>query len=70
VATRPQKRRRVRKVRARIGNRPPLPYLDVSTTYNAAEKTIYVNVLNRSKDKDLATRIDNQEGALQGEIGV
>src|SRR5262245_15679485 len=46
----------------KIGNRPPLPYLDVSTTYNAAEKTIYVNALNRSKDKDIATRIDNQEG--------
>jgi alpha-L-arabinofuranosidase len=54
----------------KVGNRPPLPYLDVSTTYNAAEKTIYVNVLNRSKDKALATRIDNQEGALQSEVGV
>lgn len=54
----------------KVGNRPPLRYLDVSTTYNAAEKTIYVNVLNRSKDKDLATRIDNQEGALQSEVGV
>jgi alpha-L-arabinofuranosidase len=54
----------------KVGNRPPLPYLDVSTTYNAAEKTIYVNVLNRSKDKDLATRIDNQEGALLSEVGV
>ena len=47
-----------------------LCYLDVSTTYNAAEKTIYVNVLNRSKDKDLTTRIDNQEGSLQSEVGV
>jgi alpha-L-arabinofuranosidase len=54
----------------KIGNRPPLPYLDVSTTYNAAEKTIYVNALNRSKDKDIATRIDNQEGVLQSEVGV
>ncbi len=54
----------------KTGNRPPLPYLDVSTTYNAAEKTIYANVLNRSKDKDIVTRIDNQEGALQSEVGV
>ena len=54
----------------RVGNRPPLRYLDVSTTYNAAEKTIYLNVLNRSKDKEIATRIDNQEGALLGDIGV
>ncbi|HEV2446652.1 MAG TPA: alpha-L-arabinofuranosidase C-terminal domain-containing protein, partial [Candidatus Sulfopaludibacter sp.] len=41
-----------------------LPYLDVSATYNAAEKTLYVNVLNRSKSQDIATRIENQEGAL------
>ena len=54
----------------KVGNRPALKYLDVSTTYNAAEKTIYVNVLNRSKDKDITTRIDNQEGAIQNEVGV
>src|SRR4029450_4926142 len=48
----------------------PLRYLDVSTTYNAAAKTLYVNVLNRSKDKDLTTRIQNQQGAVQGEGGV
>jgi alpha-L-arabinofuranosidase len=54
----------------KVANRPPLRYLDVSTTYNAAAKTLYVNVLNRSKDKDLTTRIENQEGALQGEVGV
>jgi len=29
-----------------------------------------VNVLNRSKDKDLSTRIENQEGQLASEIGV
>ncbi len=54
----------------KVGNRPPLRYLDVSTTYNAAERTLYVNVLNRSKDKDLTTRIENQEGVLQSEVGV
>lgn len=54
----------------KVGNRPALKYLDVSTTYNAAEKTLYVNVLNRSKDKDLTTRIDNQEGGLLNEVGV
>ena len=42
----------------------------ISTTYNAAEKANFVNALNRSKDKDLATQIDNQEGALQSEVGV
>jgi alpha-N-arabinofuranosidase len=54
----------------RVGNRRPLQYLDVSTTYNPTDRTLYVNVLNRSKDKDLATRIDNQEGRLDGEVGV
>ena len=49
----------------KIQNRPAeLKYLDVSTTFNAKEKLLYVNVLNRSKDKDLATRIENQEGQL------
>jgi alpha-L-arabinofuranosidase len=47
-----------------------LRYLDVSTTYNAAEKTIYVNALNRSIDKDITTRIDNQEGQLTNAVGV
>src|SRR5262249_8932757 len=41
----------------RVGNRPPLKYLDVSATYNPQERAIYLNALNRSKDKDLATRI-------------
>ena len=27
-------------------------------------------MLNRSKDKDLTTRIENQEGSLQSEVGV
>ena len=31
---------------------------------------MYSNVLNRSKDKDLATRIDNQEGRIESEVGV
>lgn len=45
-------------------NRPPLGYLDVSATYNPRTREIFVNVLNRSRDRDLATRIDNQEGQL------
>ncbi len=38
-----------------IANRRPLRYLDVSATYNAGEQMIYLNVLNRSKDKDTST---------------
>jgi alpha-L-arabinofuranosidase len=54
----------------KIQNRPALGYLDVSATYNPKDRVIYLNVLNRSKDKDLSTRIDNQEGQLQSEVGV
>jgi alpha-N-arabinofuranosidase len=54
----------------KIQNRPPLSYLDVSATYNPKERAVYVNVLNRSKDKDLSTRIDNQEGQLESEVSV
>ena len=50
--------------------RTEVPYLDVSTTYNAGTRTLFVNVLNRSKSQDIATRIESQEGALarSGEI--
>ncbi len=41
-----------------------IPYLDVSTTYNPKERTLYFNVLNRSKSQDIATRIESQEGVL------
>ena len=54
----------------KIQNRPALGYLDVSATYNAKDRAIYLNVLNRSKDKDLSTRIENQEGHLESEVGV
>jgi len=54
----------------RIQTRPPLRYLDVSATFDAKNHQVYLNVLNRSKDKDIATRIDNQEGALESEVGV
>jgi alpha-N-arabinofuranosidase len=54
----------------KIQNRPELKYLDVSSSYNSNERTIYVNVLNRSKDKDIPTRVENQEGQLQTDVGV
>ncbi len=51
-------------------NRQQLPYLDVSSTYKAADGSLYINVLNRSKSRDISSRIENQEGALSkhGEI--
>lgn len=39
-------------------------YLDVSTTYDPRSGSVYLNVLNRSKDQDLPTRIENQTGTL------
>ena len=44
--------------------------MDVSATYNARDRAVYVNVLNRSKSQDIATRIQNEEGALKPEVGV
>jgi alpha-N-arabinofuranosidase len=53
-----------------LQNRPPLRYLDVSATYNTQERVVYLNVLNRSKDKDLSTRVENQEGQIGSEVDV
>ncbi|HSL23948.1 MAG TPA: alpha-L-arabinofuranosidase C-terminal domain-containing protein [Vicinamibacterales bacterium] len=54
----------------RVANRPPLPYLDVSATYDSRRREICVNVLNRSKDRDIAAVIENQEGRLAGDVAV
>lgn len=51
-------------------NRQALPYLDVSATFDAKSRVVFVNVLNRSKSADLATRIENQEGGLSRDIDV
>jgi alpha-N-arabinofuranosidase len=55
----------------RIQNRPQeVKYLDVSATYNPRTRTMFVNVLNRSKDKDLATRVESQTGPVSGNLEV
>jgi alpha-N-arabinofuranosidase len=53
-----------------VDNRPSLKYLDVSGSYNAKEGMVYLNVLNRSEKMDIAARIDNVTGKLDGEVGV
>jgi alpha-N-arabinofuranosidase len=53
-----------------VGNRPPLGYLDVSATYDADVGEVYLNVLNRSEDRDIVTRVENQEGQLADEVVV
>jgi alpha-L-arabinofuranosidase len=50
--------------------RSELPYLDVSTTYNPRDRSLFVNVLNRSKSLDIATRVESQEGALARNVEV
>jgi alpha-N-arabinofuranosidase len=45
-----------------LANTHTLPYLYVSTTYNPTTRELFVNVLNRSKDKNIATRVEAQEG--------
>jgi alpha-N-arabinofuranosidase len=50
--------------------RAELPCLDVSTTYNSRDRAVFVNVLNRSRSLDIATRVESQEGALAKNVEV
>jgi alpha-N-arabinofuranosidase len=50
--------------------RQPLGYLDVSITHSPKDKALYLNVLNRSLQLDIPTRIDNVEGALLPSVAV
>jgi alpha-N-arabinofuranosidase len=50
--------------------RSPRDYLDVSTTWDAKTRTIFLNVLNRSEKQDIVTRIDNVEGKLKPAVDV
>ena len=47
-----------------------LGYLDVSTTLDETSRTLYLNVLNRSEEMDIDTRIDNVEGRCRNRVGV
>ena len=51
-------------------NHQQLLYLDVSATYNTRDRAVYLNVLNRSKARDIATRIQNEEGTLKPDLAV
>ncbi len=54
----------------RVGNRPPIPYLDVSATFNPTTRELFLNVLNRSRDRAITARVENQAGRLGGEAAV
>jgi alpha-N-arabinofuranosidase len=55
--------------RYKAGNRGELGYLDASVTWNAKERALYLNVLNRSASRDIVTRIENVEGRLAPQAG-
>ena len=55
----------------RIPQRPQdSPYLDVSATYDPRTRELAVNVLNRSRDKDITAAIENQSGRLPAEAAA
>jgi alpha-N-arabinofuranosidase len=45
-------------------------YLDVSATYSADRHQVRLNVLNRSRDRDIATRVENVKGSLAAGVHV
>jgi alpha-N-arabinofuranosidase len=45
-----------------VANYKGVPYLDVSSAYNAANQTLIVNVVNRHPSKAIETAIENQFG--------
>jgi alpha-N-arabinofuranosidase len=54
-----------------VENQPgPIGYLDVSATVTPDGREIALNVLNRSRDRDITARVDNQEGALGRQASV
>jgi alpha-N-arabinofuranosidase len=55
----------------KLPNRPQeVKYLDVSASYDATTRDVYVNVLNRSKDRDLTATIENATGRLGSNASV
>jgi alpha-N-arabinofuranosidase len=43
-----------------------IPYLDVSTVYNNETKTVFINVMNRHKEKSIVTQIRSISGIFTG----
>jgi alpha-N-arabinofuranosidase len=43
-----------------------IPYLDVTTVYSKENSTVYINVVNRHKDKAITTEIVNNSGSFAG----
>ena len=47
-----------------------IPYLDVTSVYNEEINTVYINVINRDKDKAISTEIINNSGKFSGKAEV
>jgi alpha-N-arabinofuranosidase len=47
-----------------------LPYLDVSSSYSEADKTVVINVVNRNMEKAISTDIISDTGEFKGEGAV
>jgi alpha-N-arabinofuranosidase len=54
----------------RVGRRPAIGYLDVSSTYDKNENVVYLNVLNRSENLDIATEIENVAGRIGANVDI
>lgn len=47
-----------------------IPYLDVTTVYSKETNTVYINVVNRNKEKAITTDITNATGTFTGKAGI
>ena len=57
--------------RYRIQNRAgDVRSLDVSASYDPKTRQVFVNVLNRSRDRDITTAVESQSGPVAGDVAV
>jgi len=55
----------------KLPNRPVEPkYLDVSSTWNASAGEVFINVVNRSKDREMATTVTVQDRTPEATVNV
>ena len=47
-----------------------IPFLDVTSTYSEGTKTVYINVVNRHKDKAIAADILSSSGNFEGKAEI
>lgn len=49
---------------------PKIPYLDVSSVYDAKARQVVINIVNRHKDEAIATDIQSVAGAFNGNATI